>query len=830
MERKSSGGRSNGEPASSRRSFWGGRLLLAAFFAVAGAAGAHAETYWLDNGGKYNSNPYPNPLTNAYCWIAADGVTRAGDSGEAIPSDGIFYLRGAGAKAGTEGVVRLRSAAATYTFKELHIGDVANSREGRLLQYVKSLIVLNGMTYLEKGRFVCNLGDGGSYSVDSSFMVTAPKSAPFIMAAGYTGSEMVLKGTMSAEEGACLQIGGNNGYQGNDPDRSIYTFDLDFSEYRGVLRLYNDDKTVRTGDVIPQRFCFKKSATIAGTVKADHDILVEFPVPGTSVQVANMSLGNNSMLRFHSNDSGASKLTVTGAFSREGKINVDLAFDGWENPGTHSRTLLTVPVANAFTMDDINCGTSAEKPLECEFSVATDEGAGTCSLVCTYCFVPEGWVYLKTGDVVNKDNNTAASMNSSLTNASHWSDGSVPEAGKNYILRSVEGSSVTLRTLQNGWTDGAGQSAADYRFQGESLSIFGQTMVLCSGKISFKKLDLYDGTVIIGANANPDVKAIGGTVELHPGVIHLRENVGNRTIFDGTVIGTGEFCLDGVSPGSNPSGVYSFSKADMSNFKGRIRISNNRNNEKPDFWKTNQVLLVSAAKQLGGRLDEFDPKALVLERCGTLRATESFTITTDKNRGITVNGSGRFYVDSGVTLGIATPIAASGLLRKSHPGTLRLASVMTVDGGDDVEDILELHGGTLCLDHADAINGMTLAVSNGTSVVVQMDLSDPDRKAYGVRMEKAAVPFVLPEGTESLPLTLIAAGGLPEDEMVTTCGMFTVVNDPAVVAAVRAMLPKAFAQVFPRRMQELVEIEDPEKGTLTFALKLIRRGMTVVVR
>ena len=116
------------------------------------AASACAETYWLDTSVTYNAKPYYyNALTNAYNWIAADGVTHAGNPGTPLSSPHIYYLRGKNATPGNDAKIRLPSTTSSYTFGELHIGDLSASRGGQILDYYKGTITFNGVTYFEKG-------------------------------------------------------------------------------------------------------------------------------------------------------------------------------------------------------------------------------------------------------------------------------------------------------------------------------------------------------------------------------------------------------------------------------------------------------------------------------------------------------------------------------------------------------------------------------------------------------------------------------------------------------------------------------------------------------
>jgi hypothetical protein len=115
-------------------------------------------------------------------------------------------------------------------------------------------------------------------------------------------------------------------------------------------------------------------------------------------------------------------------------------------------------------------------------------------------------------------------------------------------------------------------------------------------------------------------------------------------------------------------------------------------------------------------------------------------------------------------------------------------------------------------------------------VVLEVNPADADMKAYGIRMENASQPFVLAEGMEKLPMSLRAAGAITNNELAFDCAILTVRNDSAIAERVRSVLPESLDAVFPRYNQKLIEIVDAEKGTLTFALRFVKRGVRIVVR
>ena len=809
--------------------------MARACFAIAALAGASlfAETYWLDTSVNYNNSKtgYINPLTNAYNWVAADGVTHAGAAGTTIPSDGIYYLRG-NQTLGGEGIVRVRYAA-TYNFAELHIGELSTSRQGKFLHAAAGkTVTLSGETHLECGNLVCHNSNDKTFTLYGNFNVRAPDSASFPMAAGYQRCTMNLQGSFSSDVGCGLKIGGNNGFATADPDNNTYNFETDFSEYFGTLRLYNDDATARVGSAAPQRFAFRTSTSIPGTVVVSHDSLVSMPVAGTSLVVANLSLGSNDMLKFSATGASASCLVVTNSFSHDGAIEVELELKYERSSNAVTNRLLTVPIAAAFGMDDLQCHVSSPSsslPFESGFSIVTNEVAGTCSLVHSYRYLPEGAVYLLNSDSGDKANNKASHYTSALTNALSWSDGNVPGPGKDYYVCAVDGNGCWLRTLQGGWTDGEGHTATDYTFAGDSLSLMGQGIALCSERIRFNRLRLYGSSTILSTFAQPSTKYLSGNVEVVSGTASLKDYGNQMLVLDGTVSGSGNLRLDGVDSTGSPLGNYSFRNADMSAFKGRIIVSNHSGNANPDFVNTNQTFHVWSAASLGGPLDEFDPAALTLERCGTLRARASFAVTTNCNRGITVTGAGRIIVDTGFALDVQTPMAVSGLLRKNGAGVLRMDGPLSAGTEDGVDNVLELMAGTLRLAHSEAINGLSVEVAADTAIVIELDPSDAGRAAAGIRMEKSRTPFTLPEAMDVLPLTLAVVGDAPADAQSFTHGIFTVTNDPEVVASTKAMLPELPAHMYHGYDQELVESEDAEAGTHTFAIRFAKRGMKVIL-
>ena len=124
---------------------------------------------------------------------------------------------------------------------------------------------------------------------------------------------------------------------------------------------------------------------------------------------------------------------------------------------------------------------------------------------------------------------------------------------------------------------------------------------------------------------------------------------------------------------------------------------------------------------------------------------------------------------------------------------------------------------------------MSVEVGDGAGLVLELDPSDAARAATGIRMEKSRTPFALPDVMEVLPLTFAVVGAAPAGANSFTHGIFTVTNDPEVVASTRTMLPELPAHMYQGYDQELVESEDAEAGTHTFAIRFAKRGMAVIL-
>ena len=272
-------------------------------------------------------------------------------------------------------------------------------------------------------------------------------------------------------------------------------------------------------------------------------------------------------------------------------------------------------------------------------------------------------------------------------------------------------------------------------------------------------LRLLDGAQLKAPNIIGAFKFTGG-VEIGDGLVQMMPYPVTTITID-KLTGTGEFSIGATDFSWANSGNHHF--LDTSEFYGTITCVQPR-------WGATQWGDLDPAtglpkyyqniyihnNALGGRLETFDYKAL---RVGTWThlwvpggANAEAALTNGVNRGLMVDGYVYAYVEPKKRMRIDWPITMNGVLIKDSGGTLALGGDRTLFGPEGAElpqaaltNDFQIRYGTLELCSANAVNGMTMSVSNGVSIKVVYDADDADMLSYGVRTDKTAEPFVLAE-------------------------------------------------------------------------------------
>ena len=688
--------------------------------------------------------------------------------------------------------------------------------------------------YLTSGYLVGNRGHDFTYYLDGDIEVDAAAGNDFHLTLSYTNSAYHIRGSLSSSAASCLALAtmspcysvtkqtghGSNQYGlGADESWHTFIFDTDMSQFLGKLRLdrTSSEQLVATPTMWQIKARFPTSNYIPGSVEVPGFDALALDSTATLI-VGDLSLAAGSMLEYDIADGGGGSVSVSGSLALSGPVVVHLK----SNPSEGAEwTLLSAPdtEGNSFSEGDFTL-VQTGYGIPATLSVVTD---GTTRRLVATCprWIPNGVVTLETSDVNTKEHkaSVAGSFDSALTNGAQWSSGRAPESGYSYYVGPTASLGTrALRTRDDLTSD---------TFPGDAL-IIGTNCILfvMTRNYTVNDLRMYSGSLLAAPNTGSF--SLYGNLSVPWGSVRLRQYASRTLSLCGKVTGAAELALEGWAGTASPNGYYDFTNADMSGFKGTIRITEHPTMAAPDYNKTNQTLRVNSAAgeaQLGAKLDEFNPKALTLERYATLALTAGSTlnITTNSNRGIYVNGNGRITVQSAWhTMNITTRLTVDGALAKNGDGRLVLGGECVALGDSPSLDIMVSN---VVVSAAGAIDGLTVNFSPDTRLGLKVNLADGELTRCGIR-NTASVPFVLADGMATLPLELEVAGVERPDSAIEL-GLVTV--SAAAADSVEALLP-APASPFRRMNAERIRKTDPETDAVTFALRLTPIGTFMVIR
>ncbi len=461
---------------------------------------------------------------------------------------------------------------------------------------------------------------------------------------------------------------------------------------------------------------------------------------------------------------------------------------------------------------------------------------------CTLDFSDDGEVktlYLKYEGLPEPINYVYQTVTSAVLGGSEsWSDGTTAaQSGKHYALSS-EG-------LTDGTVSATLKMPADvykYEFPGDSLMVDAG----CSLKfeqqtsdpvvLSCKRLDLMDGSSVGGGNKIP-IELSGGVINIK-GTVKIGSASGRRISIKSNIAGLGCLRLCGHDNGTVPYSTYSL-EGDNSSFLGSINMTMLKSSE-TTFAGNFSTLQVASANQLGGALPVLNRTALLLNNCAKLTVTKSLVLEKASNRGIQIQSGAQLLVDKNkngsFSFTVETPLSLNGELHKLGVGELVLKGDAMGFGSDGLSEnptasknIFSVRGGTLAVGSADAINGASVTFESGTKLELRPDFNDPDLMDYGIRNDKASIPFALGDGVSTLPFSIGTATGKPTSGVSFRLGLFTVKSDSDSVTLIRAAV-KDIKYPVKGFKNKLVEAVDEEAETVTFAIDYSPVGFCLSIR
>lgn len=416
------------------------------------------------------------------------------------------------------------------------------------------------------------------------------------------------------------------------------------------------------------------------------------------------------------------------------------------------------------------------------------------------------------------------------TNAAQWSNLLVPQSGFTYYVKRIGNSeAVHMRSPYTNKNDGD-----TYEFPGDAVYVDQDCSVtLPTHRVSFKKLVMHPGSLLISpataSEATTPNLILDGDIQI-PGAwaepVLLKVHCGRLLRIDGSISGDGILKMVGQDATSSSKGIYYFS-ANNTEFTGRMIVSENDKMTRPDYAKTNQTLRVGKELNVGGKCPVFEPKALTLERCGTLsiyQVADTLELTADYNRGVYVNGRGRIQTSPdgsyGNSLRLATRLTLNGELRKEGAGTLTLAAAGECEGPSSVD----LAEGSLALENARALDGADIVIGEGASVSLKLDVADAYCREYGCRLGT----ITLPAGATALPISLsVTAVPAELKRQAFSLGILTAPTETVNALRSRLTLPP---KPVPGYRLVKTDVRDNGDGTSTYFADFEPNGLVLIFR
>lgn len=716
----------------------------------------------------------------------------------------------------------------------------------------------NGGLVLCNGVLAINFGDSSkSGKIGGRVAVTASASSPFRITAFTPDSDLdIAADFVSGADNALILGWSHNG--GKVSNLAVpacsrnFTVRLtgDCSNFLGTMTMTGSVDRVEMSDVGSAALFGSQlvlsNTTFSGSVTLNGGCILAANSPTDVCSVATLNLRPNSVLLIP----GATKVAeetgfvvactnalihVTNTLNVEGPVCIALPGYGAVPDGmTNKFAVLTAPTGTNLDPLDFTVVAPGFDPVPYRLAVEVTQDAEI-----LFCEV-EPYVLLAGSDsssILRSVTNPGSELPSSLNNADAWSDGELPHAGVNYVVRKKpSGEARYLRTPGSGY-----KSALEYKFYGRRLIIDSGCRLISHCGI-FQSLDqpvrFMDGSSLAYVHSQ-STKFLGG-LEVGEGSFSIRPYVGGGTEVD-KLYGCGTIVAGGLTiDNGSVSGSYRFENT--ADFTGKIDLQTSMKSAVNFSSGIYQKHFVSG-NAFGGERSVFTPDAIRLSDHAVLSVDASAptqTLANTSNGGVKVDDTGHVVLENPLDrLRIDWPVTYNGTLYKNGPGTLALGGT-ALFGDDSAENPvlggiseLALHEGTLEIASSDAVDGCNLSVSNGVSLVVKYEKDDERTRTYGLRNAKTPNPFVLCDvASGKLPISVDFAdwGSAFPDSL--EFALLSVTNLPGTVSAVKGMIPsyvKISGLEHPYR-QIISESANDEEGLVIFRMKIVRAGLVIGIR
>lgn len=649
----------------------------------------------------------------------------------------------------------------TFTFKgqSFTIGEVGGTA-GTMAECAYSGTVWHdwgtaGGLVLANGSIGAMSGRNIPMEVRGNVTVIAPDTKPFVFttAANNTNACMRFTGKVMAETGKTLEI------RAACTDYFI-KMACDLTEYKGTMTLKNSGRLL----------C--GTTTMPGTITMAAGTTFGTESDTSAFTVANLAINGNAdwVVTAHATNELCGTVCVTGTYTQAGIVTVKPTAIPRAAAGA---ARVRVPV---LTLGPNCTGSLDETKFACELPAALSH----LDLEPAFELSADGrTLYLSCNPVVllvraDKAENGSAEVNndvytSAMTNALAWSDGQVPHAGAHYLI-GLGGAANNIRF----------NYVTDMTFECDTLTLGPNAHVYSLNKFT-TVTNLYMRPGAQWTNnyywqlyANDSLKNQNG---IRGGRIYTYSSPGKLTSFgvyfyqrfhfESELVGDGDLKFVGSGSSANPHG-FVYLDAPNTNFTGTMYVTIGNGTRNGEHWSPSfthcETLFISDPRNLGAPLAAFNPKALHLDQMSVLHPTETLTLS-DQTRGIYVGNMARFAVEAGKTFTVASPLAVHGELYKEGLGRLELGGALRF--GADGTDTLPTAGSNLFtvasgsfrpLTH-DCCDGLSIAFSNNTQMVLAAAPADVGLAQYGLYDVKTDTPFRLLGEGGRIPVTVTPPDG-----------------------------------------------------------------------
>jgi len=501
-------------------------------------------------------------------------------------------------------------------------------------------------------------------------------------------------------------------------------------------------------------------------------------------------------------------------------IGVILNGDLFGGAATNRFALMSVPVANPLNASAFHLVKSPDcVAAAVKFEVVNDATHST-----LYAVVPPMVWYVQSDSTSQFDN-----KGSHIESADGWSDGATPQPGKDYFVMANGATHRILRTPDS-------NTSASYEFPGHSLTIASNASLrVFLNDLRIGDLRMLDGSALYCTQCGGNSLAINGSIDVS-GTVRIGTYTDRSMVFHNVFTGSGTIDFGGAWLADNAKAYYSLYGANAG-FSGKmiVRMAFRDQKVTPGFDLDYATLCVTNANAFGANLDVPTPDAVTLTDCALLMAEDSFTLSRESNRGITVgtlvtaDGGpkvGRLQANNGKEMRIETSLTVDGSCYKQGAGVLTLAgTAVSVNGGG--ADRLVVSNGLLRVAGAQAINGLAVHFARDTQFQIVPDLSNAAFTAKGADVSALDTPITLDASFGGkIPFAETPVAERAEAPYGTTeYGILTVKATSA--DAVRAMLPANPPRHFAKG--HLSWTEKTVDGLTTFGVRHFRGGICVIL-